>query len=658
MANMIAVRGIDYGLNKKVEQQFGLKQTALAKVLGPKVISDVAIVGSDTFLREGAAIGIMFEARSNLLLGNNLQNQRKTAMKRFSDATEETLTIDGHSVSYISTPGGEMRSYYAVDGDYHFVTTSKTLVRRFYEAGRGVNPLGASKEFRYSRIVRPIERNDTIFAYLSDAFIRQMVSPQYRVEMTRRMRSLTEIDTIRVARLAARAEGSAANTIDELIAGDFLPLGFGHRVDESELFETETGFVDSLRGKPGTFVPIPDMPVTAVTTREAAAYREFEQIYRGEWKRMDPVIITVQKRTLGPAGLERLTIELLVTPYHKPTYERIAGFLGPPTTLAKAPVPGDIASLEVVMGGRLLGLLGGKEAKPTHIVGALRDYQTPFAIKNRNVVGDGQPASLMRGYIAVWPRPGIFETHCPPPADKPLDDNGYGAVERNMFLREDTWQRRFDDWGVLSFKKEVLETVTPQLQMVEMERPAQVRLRIEDLSNKQITSTINAFGYSHARKASESGSRFMNSLNHQFNLPTPECKAMAEQLVGGRFQCPLGGEYAVVEPKDGHPAWTSTAMRPGNQFLFVEVPEDYTFPMLTWFRGITGELSLTDDTLSAHIELDVQNKVQNNGSAIPGIKLPSFGFGSKKEAETPKKDAPKKTTEPEEIPVPAPAPAP
>ncbi|MBN1852767.1 MAG: hypothetical protein JW829_08580 [Pirellulales bacterium] len=632
MASMIAVRGINYHLHERIEQQLGLKQTALAEILGPTVIADIAIVGSDVFLREGAAIGILFQARNNLLLGNDIRQQRKEAKSRYPDATEETFSIDGHEVSYISNPGGTMRSYYAADGDFHFVTTSRTLIRRFLETGHGTGALGQSDEFRHARTVLPVERNDTIFAYLSDAFMSQMVGPHYRVEMTRRMRSLAEMDMVRIARLAACAEGLAAHSIEELVLAGLLPPGFGIRPDGSRLIETEGQWTDSLRGARGTFVPIPDISVQRVTAREAAAYERFGAVYQNEWKRIDPIMAAIQRTPLDTPNLDRMTIELFITPYHQATYGLFVDFLGPPTQLAKAPIPGDLASLEVVLSGRFISPLKGQPPTPWHIFGALRDSHVPLEVRQGRLPTDIPTLETIRGYLGAWPRPGLFDTLFRVPGPVPFDEFGYAPAQ--SILGKDHWQRRFDDWFVFSFKRDVLEEVTPHLAMIERERPAQIRLRIEDLTGKDLAGLVHAFGYQQARKASASGSRFMNSLTRQLHVAPAECKAVAEEILGGTLQCPLGGTYQPIEYPGGMPVWVSDALPPENQFTFMQVPDDYTFPLLTWFRGITGELNLTGDALSAHIELDVQNKESaTDKPALPSLKLPSLGFGKKKYAD-------------------------
>ena len=51
-----------------------------------------------------------------------------------------------------------------------------------------------------------------------------------------------------------------------------------------------------------------------------------------------------------------------------------------------------------------------------------------------------------------------------------------------------------------------------------------------------------------ARDTSASGSRFMNSLTTQLHVPPENARTLAEALVGGKFACPLGGEYVLVDP--------------------------------------------------------------------------------------------------------------
>src|SRR5262249_22216140 len=161
-----------------------------------------------------------------------------------------------------------------------------------------------------------------------------------------------------------------------------------------------------------------------------------------------------------------------------------------------------------------------------------------------------------------------------------------------------------------SFKRDVLLDVGRQLAMIPAERPAQIRLHIDDLTNKQIATTVNGFGYTRARDTSASATHFMNSLTTQLHVAPEDARTLGESLAGGHFTCPLGGKFTLVDPQDpnggevagthgasatGRPAtlrklWVSTAPPAENRFLLTVIPSDYEMPLMNWFRGLTADV--------------------------------------------------------------------
>src|SRR5204863_8812178 len=110
------------------------------------------------------------------------------------------------------------------------------------------------------------------------------------------------------------------------------------------------------------------------------------------------------------------------------------------------------------------------------------------------------------------------------------------------------WFRRADDFFLFSFKRDVLLEVGSQLAMINAERPAQIRLHIDDLSDKQVATAVNGLGYMRARDTSASASRFLNSLTTQLHVQPESARALAESLVIGHFACPLRGKHVLVAP--------------------------------------------------------------------------------------------------------------
>ncbi len=252
-ANMLAARGYRTDISQRVQDQLAMEQGVLAELLGPQAIADVAMIGMDTFTREGAAIGAIFEATGKML-GVDLLRQRQEALfrEREHGAQLETVQIAGRDVSFLHTPDNRLRSFYVVDGKYHLVTNSRVIVERFLATGQGERPLGLNPEFRYARSVVPTSRGDTIFVYFSSAFFRQLLSPRYQVELQRRMQAVTDIELMELARLAAQAEGVRERSVASLVKAQLLPPRFGQRPDGSHAVEAGTHLVDSLRGRAAT----------------------------------------------------------------------------------------------------------------------------------------------------------------------------------------------------------------------------------------------------------------------------------------------------------------------------------------------------------------------------------------------------------------------
>ena len=199
-----------------------------------------------------------------------------------------------------------------------------------------------------------------------------------------------------------------------------------------------------------------------------------------------------------------------------------------------APIAGDAVSLEIV-----LGALGD----PVHLFGGIRDFNTPLIVRQGQVQTSTSLTDAIRAYVGGWPRPHLIDRYLGRPSG-PLDADGI-ARTGGLF---DLWFRRADDFFLFSFKRDVLLEVGRQLAIVDAERPAQIRLHIDDLSNKQIATAVNGYGYMRARDTSASASRFMNSLTTQLHVPAENARALGETLVGGKFTCPLGGKYVLADP--------------------------------------------------------------------------------------------------------------
>ncbi|RIK87743.1 MAG: hypothetical protein DCC67_01485 [Planctomycetota bacterium] len=591
LANMIVRRAIDRGGNQRIEQQLSLRESALAQFLGPQVIADVAIIGLDPYLATGGAVGILFQAKANPLLAQDLNTQRRQALQKFPDATETTVRIADHDVSLIASPGGEVRSYYVQDGDFHLVATSRRLVQRFLLAGQGERPLAASAGFIGVRQQLPVSRNDAVFVYVSPEFVRELTSPAIWIESQRRVRSAREIKLLHLARRQAAAEAVAAVSRQQLIDASFLPEGFGLHADGSELAEAGDAIVDSRRGAPGRFVPVADMEVASVTAAEAAAYAAFAERWRQQIGQTPPVAVAMSRRALSTGG-ETIAVSVLASPLADVKLGRLPDMLGDPSRQRVAPVAGDLIRAEFILDA----VLPLAAAEQHHLFIGVRDSAPPLVVQQGRIAPAAPAAEMVRMYVGAWPKPGLIRlllgqetAHGPDPAPGPRS----------------TWQARSNDFLLISFKPELVREVLPQLRIVEAEKPAQVRVAVEDLSNTQLSHAIDALGYQRTRETALAAVRLMNTLVQQFHVPPEEARDAAERLMDGRFASPLGGQYELIELPSGQRVWSASAVAPQNRFLLTAAPEDFELPLLSWLRGLRAEMLLDDQRLTADVEIDM-----------------------------------------------------
>ena len=611
--DLASLRGVDYDIRGRIERQLALRETVLAKLLGEHVIADVALIGTDVFLREGAAIGILFQAKNGPVLAAQIGQQRQAARLANRSATEKDVTIGGRTARLLATPDNTVRSFYVIDGDFHLVTTSRALVRRFIEAGTGTECLGKSREFRYARSRMPLSRNDTLFVYLSDPFLRTFVGPQYRVEMTRRMRALAKIELVYLAQMAAKAEGAGAATIRDLVRGGFLPAGFDEEPDGSRIVLAKGRAMDSLRGAVGAFLPVPDVTLTGITASEAEAYTKFSQQYRREWERMDPVTVAVRHVPKTGRGDERVVMDVYITPYARSRYGLLETFLGWPDGIRIAPVPGDLVSLQAVLSGdfpgwddepvrkrdRLKRLLKQMLRRQHRIFGSVRDFALPFEIKHGKLEPEeDEMEKLFRGYVGETPRIRVLGWLGGVAPHQPEED---GYVKTGGGYR-----RAWGSFHLISNRKDTLELVGPKLRFEQMERPAQLRLWVGDLSRRELSALLNAAGYLRTRTVSGANVHFLHALVRGLNAAPRDARRVAERLLNAKLVCPLGGEYVAV----GGPAgvWRSTAWKTGTLHEVTAVPKGYRLEALDWFKGLSIEFSIDRRrrSLTTHVELDVK----------------------------------------------------
>ncbi|MEL6110255.1 MAG: hypothetical protein AAFU85_29965, partial [Planctomycetota bacterium] len=548
LGRMITLRGTATKSTERFEQQLAVQMNQLSRMLGPTIIEDQALIGSDLFTADGATMGVLMKATNSFLLRSSLNNERKNKARSDEAVTLKDVTIAGKKVSFLSSADNRVRSFLAEDNGYFLISNSETLTRRFFEVGADGESLATSDAFRLSRTLVPTRRNDTIFAYFSPEMLQGLVSPKYLIELRRRVSAKSEVALVHLARLAAAAERTLEDAstagVQDLIDTGYLPVSFGTRGDGSGVFSVGDEVIDTMRGRRGTFLPIGDIEIESVTEEEAAWYAKIANEYTTRFPQMDPIILALRRdEVASDKSLERITIHAEIAPLTPEKYGDFAKQLGPPTTVSVRPSPDDIVFLQAHVASEQIG-------PPTHLFVGIKDTFPPAPEEFEGLLNAYRSLRQLPGYLGAWPQPGALDR-------LPLGLGRGRPVGPGMSrLLGGLYRYTGGGFSVLSFQPEVLEGSLPYLEAVEAPEAATVRGRVGSLLGSQLEGWVNDQLYQRAARSSLAGAAFLDLLCEQLRVPPEQALQTAAQVIDDPLQCSLGGEYKF-DPSSAR--WFSTA---------------------------------------------------------------------------------------------------
>jgi hypothetical protein len=295
----------------------------------------------------------------------------------------------------------------------------------------------------------------------------------------------------------------------------------------------------------------------------------------------------IQRHSADEAGLERITVHAEIAPWDPGKYGTLARQLGPPTRVAMRFAPDDIAALQAHVASPQLG-------PPTHLFAAIKDSVPPQPDDFQGLINAYFSLRQIPGYLGAWPQPGALDR-------LPLG-LGIGQPVGPGMSRLIGGVYRYTDgrFSILSFQPDVIQASLPFLSATDVEDSAQIRARVGNLNGSRIEGWVKEQLYQRAKEGSVAGADFLSLLSRQLRVEPEQVVDAAEQILGAKLQCTLGGQY-VHEPSSGR--WVSTAW--GGQTAPPTPPPDYQAPALKWFRGCVASVTQYDDRLVADAVIDI-----------------------------------------------------
>lgn len=186
---------IDYMLKEKILKQLALRENKLARKFYNYVIDEISIVGSDPFIMEGTDVSIICKLSTPSVFNTTINKYRKYYKKKFKAKTKN-IKINGYKTKYLYTNDKKINSYLTtLDKNTVVISNSKSAVKTIINViNNKHNSLAKANDFKYMRSVYPANQKlEDGFLYLSDAFIRYLISPELRIKEARRLSEAARI---------------------------------------------------------------------------------------------------------------------------------------------------------------------------------------------------------------------------------------------------------------------------------------------------------------------------------------------------------------------------------------------------------------------------------------------------------------------------------
>jgi hypothetical protein len=300
-----------HNMGERLRQQLALESSSALRPFYDLVIEDVAITGSDLFLREGSDVTLIFRVKQPDIFRSRLESFAASAEKSRPDAKRATGNYLGVDYTQLATPERDLSVITAWLAPNVCVRgNSLAALRRVIAAFKGqaaegatAQPLAKTTEFAYIRTLMPRSaREEDGFIYLSDPFIRRMVGPQLKLTERRRVICYNHLRMLGHAALLYLTEnGKKPDSIGALAEANCSPGLFG----QDELVCPDGGKYSlgadgmtgscSHHGNARFMTPNLEIPVTQVNGAEADEYNAFLKDYNQYWRMFfDPIALRLK----------------------------------------------------------------------------------------------------------------------------------------------------------------------------------------------------------------------------------------------------------------------------------------------------------------------------------------------------------------------------
>lgn len=297
----------DQGLAKRYEAQLGLQRSLASRLLGPQVVQDLALVGSDPYVREGSDLTFIFRVKNQTAFAAGLAGSLAGHLAAHGPQISQTIDYAGEHIAITRSQDGEVRQHRVQVGDMVLVSNSLGATKAILDCIKGkAHALADEPDFRYFT-ARDANVPADVLAFMGDAFVAEVVGPKQKILEARRMLALSDLMTLgNAALLYGWMFGQAPTRVEQLVSAGLLGKDELTHVAGEAITWTPGSAAHSAWGQVASMTPLIDLPTPKqVTPSERDAYRRFAESYQHNWSTyMDPAALRLVFDTEGKGALK------------------------------------------------------------------------------------------------------------------------------------------------------------------------------------------------------------------------------------------------------------------------------------------------------------------------------------------------------------------
>lgn len=290
------VGGSNFNLEKSIKDQLQLKTDMLTRLFADLALSDIVFVCEDPFVFEGTAFAVMLKITNEAMLREKLAMTAAEFCTDNPSIKNGTESISGREVQTFISEDFRFRSYRLKIADQMIICNSPVLMKKLIEtADKKVSALTAQKDLQYfyEHMHAAFPSADRVFSFLSDAFIRKLIGPAFKIAAKRRL------ECVRSALL---------QTHEVMLNGRLSP---DHVCPDGGVYSFVDGEIRCSEHRAfGRMQPLSERLPVELTAAEASGYERFVSQYNQYFRQFfDPIGLVF---TTEPDFRARLLIMPLV----------------------------------------------------------------------------------------------------------------------------------------------------------------------------------------------------------------------------------------------------------------------------------------------------------------------------------------------------------